>query len=202
MTQGRARQTHGRENGHDHIARHRLGGASARRRRIPLQTQGVSRRGGGRSLGSFAPFTAHISPHKLSPACARRVETAHAIAEFLPPATSRGLSDTRQHAPASIQPPRRLTRGVPCPSVLRHTAPRTVGPCGRYVENAAAVGDVRRVCARRGRPVLGANRPRADRARHPADVRAESLRDTGANLVASNPDAPGWARGDPADCRS
>ena len=46
MTQGRARQTQGRENGHDHIARHRPRGAAARRRRILLQTQGLSRKGG------------------------------------------------------------------------------------------------------------------------------------------------------------
>ena len=46
MTQGRARQTQGRENGHDHIVRHRPRGAAARRRRVLLQTQGVSRKGG------------------------------------------------------------------------------------------------------------------------------------------------------------
>src|SRR4029453_10593752 len=49
MTQGRARQTQGRENGHDHIARHRPRGAAARGRRILLQTQGLSRN------GCFAP---------------------------------------------------------------------------------------------------------------------------------------------------
>src|SRR4030095_11587066 len=43
MTQGRAREAQERENGHDHIARHRLRGAAARRRRILLPSQGVSR---------------------------------------------------------------------------------------------------------------------------------------------------------------
>jgi hypothetical protein len=42
MTQGRARETQGRENGHDHSARHRPRGAAARRRWILLQTQGLS----------------------------------------------------------------------------------------------------------------------------------------------------------------
>jgi hypothetical protein len=46
MTQGRARQTNGRENGHDHFARHRLRCAAARRRWTLLQTQGLSRKGG------------------------------------------------------------------------------------------------------------------------------------------------------------
>src|SRR5688572_31302566 len=42
----RRRETHGRENGHDHIARHRPRGTAARRRWILLQTQGLSRQGG------------------------------------------------------------------------------------------------------------------------------------------------------------
>jgi hypothetical protein len=46
MTQGRARQTHRRENGHDYFDRHPPRRAAARRRRIFLQTQGLSRRGG------------------------------------------------------------------------------------------------------------------------------------------------------------
>jgi hypothetical protein len=61
MTQGRARDTQGRENGHDHIARHRPRGAAARRRRILLQTQGLSRTGG--SLARIVRFlTQYTAP--------------------------------------------------------------------------------------------------------------------------------------------
>ena len=66
MTQGRARETQGREHGHDHIARHRPRGANARRRWILLQSQGLS---WGRSLiGSFAALRQVHRSHGLSPA--------------------------------------------------------------------------------------------------------------------------------------
>jgi hypothetical protein len=60
MTQGRARETQGRENGHDHIARHRPRGATDRRRRILLQTQGLSRTGCRRSWQDRRPHTSRV----------------------------------------------------------------------------------------------------------------------------------------------
>src|SRR6476659_4322836 len=71
MTQGRARQTQGRENGHDHIVRHRPGGAAARRRRVLLQTKGVSRKGGSLA-GIIRPLTTTLTcSYGLSPALTR-----------------------------------------------------------------------------------------------------------------------------------
>lgn len=46
MTHAALTKQRERENGHDHIARHRLRGAAARRRRILLQSQGLRRTGG------------------------------------------------------------------------------------------------------------------------------------------------------------
>jgi hypothetical protein len=59
-------ETQGRENGHDHIARHRPRGAAARRRRILLQTQGLSRTGGSLA-GIVRPLTHVHRSHGLSP---------------------------------------------------------------------------------------------------------------------------------------
>ena len=42
----RSRNTRERQNGHDHITHHRLRGAAARRRRILLPSQGLTRMGG------------------------------------------------------------------------------------------------------------------------------------------------------------
>jgi hypothetical protein len=73
MTRGRAGQTHRRENGHDHIVRHRPRGAAARRRRILLQTQGLSRKGGSLA-GVIRPLTTRTPrSHGLSPALTRGV---------------------------------------------------------------------------------------------------------------------------------
>jgi hypothetical protein len=66
MTQGRARQTQGRENGHNHFTRHRPRGAAARRRRLLLQTPGVSRKGA-------SVFRGHSSPYDPRPALSRAV---------------------------------------------------------------------------------------------------------------------------------
>jgi hypothetical protein len=64
MTQRRARETQGREHGHDHITCHRPRGAAARRRWILLQTQGLSRKGGWlagiiRPVARPLPFASH-----------------------------------------------------------------------------------------------------------------------------------------------
>ena len=63
---GPRRETQGRENGHNYIARHRPRGAAARRRRILLQTQGLSRTGGSLA-GIVRPLTQVHRTHGLSP---------------------------------------------------------------------------------------------------------------------------------------
>ena len=71
MTQGRARHTQGRDNGHDHFARHRPRGAAAWRRWILLQTQGLSRKGGSLA-GIIRPVTKRTPrSHELSSALTR-----------------------------------------------------------------------------------------------------------------------------------
>jgi hypothetical protein len=127
-----------RENGHNHFARHRPRGAAGRRRRILLQTQGLSRKGGWLA-GIIRPSWPVHRFHGLSPILARSA-TVHVV---------RSTIDTSFHGPfagytvfrqAKSRHPRRSPRtpvaatqidaGAPCPFVLRHTAPRTVGPYG------------------------------------------------------------------------
>ena len=67
----------------------------------------------------------------------------------------------------------RLTGLVPGRSVPRQQRPSRA-PGSHQVGAREALGDVRRVCARRGRPVLGAGRARADRPRRPAHLRADA----------------------------
>ena len=125
---GRARQTHGRENGHDHIARHRPRGAAARRRWILLQTQGLSRKGGVRSPGSFAPLRRTHRSGGLVPACGRRVEIAHVIARRLCLCNTARPLDTWQHTCFDSAATQANAGALPL-CRARHN-PRTVGRYG------------------------------------------------------------------------
>jgi hypothetical protein len=73
--QDRAHQAYGRENGHEHLAHHRPRGPAARRRRILLQTQGLSRKS--RSLaGIIRPFTTRTAlPRAVACLCCAAVWT-------------------------------------------------------------------------------------------------------------------------------
>ena len=94
----------GRENGHDHFARHRPRGAAARRRRVLLQTSGLSWKGGCSLAGSLA----RLRHTHRSRGCRRRVDAESRLRtrlrDGLAPTTSRGC--TRGSTPASIGPPR------------------------------------------------------------------------------------------------
>jgi hypothetical protein len=122
-----------RENGHNHFARHRPRGAAGRRRRILLQTQGLSRKGGWLA-GIIRPSWPVHRSHGLSPILAhggvwtQSLECATRLRDILASSTSARVYWTHGRTPASIQPPRRLTPGH-CPSVLRHS-PRTVASYG------------------------------------------------------------------------
>ena len=182
MTQGRACQTHGRENGHDHIARHRPRGTAARRRWILLQTQDLSRKGGWLA-GIIRRLTAGALPWAVAEFGAigdrtrREVYDRHIVPRPFAGHTVFCQAKIATSRPHTLLAATQIDAGATCPSGLRHASPRTVGPYGWFVEDTAAVGDVRRVCARRGRPVLGASRTCADRARHPAHIRADSCCD-------------------------
>ena len=105
MTQGRARQTHGRENGHDYFARHRPRSAAARRRRTFLQTQGLSRKRG--VLRASARRLRPISSRGLArpPAARSRRRSGLAPRSSKHSRSGRGRTPLRRSGPARLPAP-------------------------------------------------------------------------------------------------